>query len=83
MLLFHNVGKLIGVEEHQVFIDLVVVREQFVILFALVLFIHKIPETAYRLKVLRWLKFFLFVCAGGGIARVRERPDLGIMECSM
>lgn len=72
LLLFHNVGKLVGVEEHQVFIDLAVVREQVMILLILVHFIYKMPETAYRLKVLRWLKFFLFVFSAGSIANARR-----------
>lgn len=72
LLLFHNVGKLIGIDGHQVFIDLTIVREQILILLILVHFIHKMPETAYRLKVLRWLKFFLFVFSAGSIANARR-----------
>lgn len=76
LLLFHNIGKLIEIDEHQVLINLAIVREQILILFLLIFFIHKMPETSYRLKVLRWLKFFLFVFSAGGIARAKEpNPD--------
>ena len=68
LLLFRNVGNLFGIDGHQLFIDLTVVREQILILFLLIIFIHRMPETAYRLKVLRWLKFFLFVFTAGSIA---------------
>lgn len=71
LLLVHNVGHLIVFDEKRLFINLAVVREQFLILFLLVYFIHKMPETVYRRTVSRWLMFFLFVFALGGIANKR------------
>lgn len=72
MLLFRNLRKLLEIDGNQVFINLLVVHEQVLMLLVLIYFIHRMPETAYRIKVLRWLKVFLFLFAGGAIARFRD-----------
>jgi hypothetical protein len=68
-LLVVNFGKLLELENGHLFLNLAIVKEEFFILFVLIYFISRMPETVYRTKVLRWLKFFLFVFAGGGIAK--------------
>jgi hypothetical protein len=73
-LLVLNFGKLFELENGRVFLNLAIVKEEFFILFVLVYFISRMPETAYRLQLLRWLKVLLFAFAGGGIANGRRNP---------
>ncbi|HIA52085.1 MAG TPA: hypothetical protein EYN91_08385 [Candidatus Melainabacteria bacterium] len=72
MLLFRNLGKLLEIDGHHVFINLLIVHEQVLILLVLIYFIHRMPETAYRVKVLRWLTVFLFLFSAGATARFRD-----------
>lgn len=76
-MLVLNLGKLFELENGRVYLNLWIVKEEFFILFVLIYFISKMPETEYRTKVLRWLKFFLLLCAAGGLAKYRR----GNMVC--
>ncbi|HIA54783.1 MAG TPA: hypothetical protein EYN91_22315 [Candidatus Melainabacteria bacterium] len=73
LLLAGNLSKLLELEHGQLYLNLVIVKEQFFILFVLVFFIGRMDETEYRSKVLFWLKFFLYIFAAGGIARYRNK----------
>lgn len=69
LALVRNIGKLFEFENNHVFLNLSIVKEEFFILFVLIYFISKMPETEYRTKVLGWLKFFLFLFAAGYVAQ--------------
>jgi hypothetical protein len=75
-LLVVNLGKLIELENGHLFLNLAIVKEEFFILFVLIYFISRMPETEHRTKVLRWLKFLLFLFAAGGIARFSQAKPL-------
>lgn len=77
LLLVVNVGKLIELDNGHLFLNLRMVKEECILLLALIFVITGLPETKYRKKVLRWLKFFLFVCSAGGIAKYRMNKDGG------
>lgn len=71
-MLVYNTGRLLELDGGQLYLNTIVWREEWVILFVLIIYIHGLDGNARQQKVLRRLKFLFYVASLGCVAKYRQ-----------